>query len=238
MAWPGALADDVELALEGVAGRCMPRPRADEHLADHRLDLLARGSAERRVVHRHVAPAEQQLAFVRDRALDLVLAGRARGGLARQEHHADAVLARPPAASRPASPSPRARRRPGIWIRMPAPSPCSGSAPVAPRCVRLSQDREALLDDVVATCGPWSGGSFTPCFAIASRRNLSGIWISRPAPSESFGPAHRAAVAEVLQHRQALLDDRVRLLALDVRDEADAARVVFVRRVIETLRRR
>src|SRR5262245_46931437 len=32
-----------------------------------------------------------------------------------------------------------------------------------------------------------SGGSLTPCFDIASRRNLSGIWISSPAPSESFG---------------------------------------------------
>src|SRR4249919_550923 len=30
---------------------------------------------------------------------------------------------------------------------------------------------------------------------------------------------HRAAVAEVLQHRGSLLDDGVRLLALDVRDE-------------------
>ena len=42
--------------------------------------------------HRHVAPAEQHLAFVLDRALDLVLAGEARGRLLRQEHHADAVL--------------------------------------------------------------------------------------------------------------------------------------------------
>jgi len=32
-----------------------------------------------------------------------------------------------------------------------------------------------------------------------------------------------------------MLDDVVTLLALDVRDEADAARVVFVRRVVETL---
>src|SRR5262245_35207793 len=32
-----------------------------------------------------------------------------------------------------------------------------------------------------------TGGSLTPCFDIASRRNLSGIWISSPAPSESFG---------------------------------------------------
>src|SRR3954468_23558474 len=32
-----------------------------------------------------------------------------------------------------------------------------------------------------------AGGSFTPCLAISSRRKRSGIWISSPAPSESFG---------------------------------------------------
>ncbi len=35
----------------------------------------------------------------------------------------------------------RLRKRWGIWIRMPAPSPCSGSAPVAPRWVRFSRIR-------------------------------------------------------------------------------------------------
>ncbi len=32
-----------------------------------------------------------------------------------------------------------------------------------------------------------AGGSFRPCLAMTSRRNLSGIWMSRPAPSESLG---------------------------------------------------
>src|SRR3954471_384216 len=32
-----------------------------------------------------------------------------------------------------------------------------------------------------------AGGSFTPCLAISSRRNRSGIWIRMPAPSESLG---------------------------------------------------
>jgi len=36
-------------------------------------------------------------------------------------------------------------------------------------------------------------------------------------------------VQEVDQHEQALADDRVRLAALDVDHEADAARVVLVR---------
>src|SRR5262249_25107668 len=49
-------------------------------------------------------------------------------------------------------------------------------------------------------------------------------------------PADRAAVRQVPQDRQALLDDRVALLPLDVRDEADAAGVVLVRRVVQPLR--
>ena len=44
-------------------------------------------------VDRHVAPAEHDLAFGLDRALELLLAGEARGVLLRQEDHADAVFA-------------------------------------------------------------------------------------------------------------------------------------------------
>ncbi|AJX01694.1 hypothetical protein BM45_3124 [Burkholderia mallei] len=50
--------------------------------------------------------------------------------------------------------------------------------------------------------------------------------------------ADRAAVIEVLEDLQALLDDFVALLALDVSDEADAAGVVLVLRVVQTLRGR
>ena len=46
--------------------------------------------------------------------------------------------------------------------------------------------------------------------------------------------ADRAAVVEVLEDLQTLLDDGMRLLALDVRDEADAAGIVFLGRVIQT----
>src|SRR5205807_8749915 len=49
-------------------------------------------------------------------------------------------------------------------------------------------------------------------------------------------PADRTAVGEVSQDRQPLLDEGVRLPALDVRDEANAASVVLVVRVIEPLR--
>ena len=38
---------------------------------------------------------------------------------------------------RPCAPQTLRRNASGSWIRMPAPSPCSGSAPVAPRCVRF-----------------------------------------------------------------------------------------------------
>jgi hypothetical protein len=59
-----------------------------------------------------------------------------------------------------------------------------------------------------------------------------------PAPSPISGSAaHRAAVVEVLQDRQPLLDDRVALAALDVRHEAHAAGVVFVAGVVQTLRK-
>jgi hypothetical protein len=43
-----------------------------------------------------------------------------------------------------------------------------------------------------------------------------------------------AAMVEVLQDQQALLDDRVRFAALDVGDEANAAGVVFVLGRVQT----
>jgi len=63
------------------------------YLPFYLVDRLQRGLGEVAGVDRHVAPAEQHLALVLDGALDLVLAGDARSRVARQEHHADAVLA-------------------------------------------------------------------------------------------------------------------------------------------------
>src|SRR5262249_62222414 len=54
--------------------------------------------------------------------------------------------------------------------------------------------------------------------------------IARPG----IGPGG-AAVGEVLQDLQALLDDRVAFPTLDVSDEADAARVVLAGRVVQPL---
>jgi hypothetical protein len=86
-----ALADHVQLALERVLVD-VAIAAADEDLPDHRLHFL-RAHGKSGVVRRHVAPAEQDLPLGRDRALDLLLACHARSGLARQEHHADTVLA-------------------------------------------------------------------------------------------------------------------------------------------------
>ncbi len=168
----GALADDVELALERIGHRD-PAAAADEYLADHRLDLADR-LAEVRVVARHVAPAEQELAFVLDRALDLVFAGEPRSRFARQEHHADAVLAR--------------RRQLDVLARH-----------------FFAQEGVRHLDQDAG--------------AVARQR---------------IG-ADGAAVRQVLQYLQPLLDDGVGFFALDVRDEADAAGVVLVGGIVKTL---
>ena len=47
----------------------------------------------------------------------------------------------------------------------------------------------------------------------------------------------RAAVREIFEDLQTLLDDVVRLLAFDVDDKADAAGVFLVSRVVEALLR-
>ena len=168
----GRLADDVELALERVGDRDLG-PAPDEHLPDDRLELPRR-LGEVGAVDRYVAPAEQHLALVLDRALDLVLAGEARGRFPREEHHADAVLA-------------EGRQRDAL-------------------------PRELLAEELVRDLDQ-------------QPRAVRELWVV----------ADRAPVGQVLEDQQALLDDLVALLALDVRDEADAAGVVLVGRVIEAL---
>src|SRR5260370_35154199 len=86
------LADDEELALEGIDGGGGGAP-GDEDLADHRL-YRADALAQNRIVDRHVAPAEKALALGGDEMRQRLLARAARPYIARQEHHADAVFAR------------------------------------------------------------------------------------------------------------------------------------------------
>jgi len=86
-----ALADEVELALEGdLVGHAVAA--ADEDLAHERLAGLG-GLAERRVVGRHGAPAQKVLALRLDDALEGLLDLAADGRVAREEDDAAAVLA-------------------------------------------------------------------------------------------------------------------------------------------------
>ena len=85
------LAQDVELALQRVS-TVDTAAAGDEYLAYHRFEVPGRLS-EARVIHRHVAPAQQNLTFVANRAFDDRLASTPTGVSTRQEHHADTILA-------------------------------------------------------------------------------------------------------------------------------------------------
>ena len=106
----------------------------DEQLAEGRHHRPG-GGAEAVGFDRHVAPAEHGEALVGDDRLDRRhrLLGVARGSAGRNAMP-DRVVRRPAAARTPTT---LAGTRSGTWIRMPAPSPVSASAPVAPRCSRL-----------------------------------------------------------------------------------------------------
>ena len=81
-----------------------------------------------------------------------------------------------------------------------------------------------------------SGGSVMPCLRhLLAEEPVRNLDQDAGAVAGQRVGADRAAVGQVLQDLQALLDDGVALRALDVRDEADAAGVVFVGRVVETL---
>ena len=169
----GDLADHVQLALERV-GHHHVRAAADEDLADHRL-LGAHGGRHRHVaVDRHVAPAQHHLALGAHGALELLLAGLARGVLLGQEHHAHAVLA---------------MRRQLHALR--------GQLGTVERVRNLDQDAGAVAHQGIGS--------------------------------------HGAAVIQVLQDQQALVDDVVRLAALDVGNEPDAAGIVLIGGVVQAL---
>ena len=168
------LADDVELALERASRhrrRRRPAPRPMKTWRNAGSTATALGPT-RRVVGRHVAPAEQGLAFFGDDRARTAPRRRAAPRVVRQEHQPTPYS---PAGGSATPARPCAGTGPGIWIRMPAPSPVLASQPHAPRCARL-----------IST---WSA-----CCTM-----------------------------------------RVRLAALDVDDEADAAGVVLVARVVQNL---
>jgi len=76
----------------------------------------------------------------------------------------------------------------------------------------------------------------------ALRGHLGAVELVRDLDQDAGAVAHQlvgtdgAAVIQVLQDLEALLDDAMCLLALDVGHEADTAGVVFVLRVVEALR--
>ena len=87
----GALADDVELALEGKVVGDLGAAR-DEHLA-HEGFARTRGLAEHAVVGRHRAPAQHRQSFRLHHLLELLLDLAPHRGVAGQEDDAAAVLA-------------------------------------------------------------------------------------------------------------------------------------------------
>ncbi len=86
------LADDVQLALQRVRHHHVGAA-ADEQLADHRFAGTHGGRHRHVDVHRHVAPAQDDLAFGTHGALQFLFAGQARRRFLGQEHHGDTVLA-------------------------------------------------------------------------------------------------------------------------------------------------
>ena len=164
------LAQDVEPALELVVG-LRRAVAADEHLhvgGFGRLD----GLAERGIVGRHVAPAEQHQAFGLDLVGDDALDDIAPRRLARHEQRADGVVA--------------GLRQLEADLR--------GLA------------REEGVRDLHQDAG-----------AVAGAR---------------IG-ADRAAMLEIAENADRVGDDLMRLLALDVGDEADAAGILFEAEIVE-----
>ncbi|OIQ78883.1 hypothetical protein GALL_394070 [mine drainage metagenome] len=169
----GDAADHEQLALERV-GHHHVRAAADEDLADHGFLVAHRRRHRHLAVDRNVAPADHDLPFGAHRALDLLLARQPRRRLARQEDHADAVLAR--------------RRQ---------------------------------LDA--------GGGHFGAVVRVGDLQQDAG------AVAHQLVGADRAAMVEVLQDQQPVAHDVVRLHALDMGDETDAAGVVLPARAIQAL---
>ena len=85
------LADGEQFALERILVLDL-RAMRDDRLADQR-HLLEHGLAQAGRVGRHIAPADQDLAFILDEALELLDDDIAGLGFGRQEAHGDGVVA-------------------------------------------------------------------------------------------------------------------------------------------------
>ena len=169
----GGLADDVELALQRVLNDDVVAA-SNEDLADNRLLLAHRGRHRHVMVHRHVAPAQQYLAFELDGALHLLLASQARGVLLGQKDHAHAVFT---------------RWRQGHALRR--------HLFAVERIGQLDQNAGAIAHQLVST--------------------------------------DRAPMVQILQNLERILDDVMRLGALDMGHKADATSVMLMVRRVQTV---
>ena len=88
----GGFANNVKLALQSVLHDDVVAA-TDEDLADDRLFGPHRGRHGHVQIHRHIAPAQQHLAFGADGTLQLLLASQTRSMFFGQKHHAHAVFA-------------------------------------------------------------------------------------------------------------------------------------------------
>ena len=165
------LAQDVELALELVVG-LRRAVAADEHLHMRRLGRLDR-DAERGIVGRHVAPAEQLQPLGLDLVGDDALDHLPPGGFLRHEQGADGVFA-------------------GL------------------------RQLEADL-----------GG-------LALEEGVRDLHQDAGAVARARIGADRAAMLEIAEDADRVGDDLMRLLALDIGDEADAAGILLERGIVET----
>ncbi len=89
----GTFANYVQLALQGVLHDHVAAP-ANEDLLQDRLFFAHIGRHWHVTVHRHIAPAQQDLAFGLDGTLQLLFTSQTRRMFFGQKHHAYAVFAR------------------------------------------------------------------------------------------------------------------------------------------------
>ena len=89
----GGLADDIQLALQGVLHDHIGAT-TDEDLAHDRLFFAHGGRHGHVTVHRHIAPTQHHLAFGLDGAFEFLLTSHARSMLFGQEDHAHTVFAK------------------------------------------------------------------------------------------------------------------------------------------------
>ena len=172
------LAQDVEPALELVLVLDL-LAAADEHLLVHRLGRLHR-FAERRIVGRHVAPAEQRHALALDRLRIDVADDLPPVRIARHEQLADRVFAGRGQLEAELRRPPCAKNLCGICTRMPAPSPARGSAPTAPRCSRLQRIASASSTILCDLRPLMSAMKPTPQESLSSARIVEALRCRQP----------------------------------------------------------